>query len=106
LTHFGKGEPVPQGITITALFKEGQISGSSGCNRYFGGIAGDGPRDLRLGPRFGATMMACQKEMMSAEKRYLHLLEQVRAFGFVLGQLALRYEDKDEGDALLFAPSH
>jgi len=105
LTHLARKESVPEGIRITALFKDGRMSGSAGCNGYFTGITGDGPRDLRVGPA-GATRMACPEHIvMETEGRFLGLLEKVKEFRFVLGRLALIYQEGDIPDALLFTPS-
>ena len=65
----------------------------------------DGPRDLRVGPA-GATRMACPEYIvMETEGRFLGLLEKVKEFRFVLGRLALLYQEGDIPDALLFTPS-
>jgi heat shock protein HslJ len=104
LMRLARKEAVPEGIRITALFQDGRVSGSAGCNGYFAGISGDGPRDLSLG-QAGATMMACPADVMKIEGRYLRALERVKAFSFLLGRLALLYQDGGITDALLFTPS-
>jgi len=54
----------------------------------------------------GATMMACPEHIvMEIEGRFLRLLEKVKEFRFVLGRLALIYQEGDIPDALLFTPS-
>lgn len=104
LTHLARQEPVPEGVRITARFNDGRVSGSAGCNGYFGGISGNGPSTLHVGP-VGKTKMARPEALMEAEGRYLRRLEGVTAFRFVLGRLALTYQDGDIQDALRFAPS-
>jgi len=103
LTHLGRQEPVPEGMRITAIFKDGRASGSAGCNGYFGGISGEGPRNLQVGP-LGTTKMACPETVMEVEGRYLGALQRVTEFSFLLGRLALMYGEKEMHDALLFAP--
>ncbi len=69
---------------------DGKVSGSGGCNRYFGSGAVDGAR-LSLGP-FGRTKMACPAPIMAQEDRYLALLAS-----------AARYEIGGDGRLMLYA---
>ena len=52
---------------------DGQVNGSASCNRYFGPYRQEGSR-LTIGPRLGATRMACPE--MSLEATFLTLLPQ------------------------------
>ena len=60
--------PVPDGVTATAQFRDGVVSGTSGCNRY------RAPYELGDGGRFGltappmSTLMACAPEAMELER--------------------------------------
>lgn len=66
----------------------GRVSGTTGCNRYFGSfeLTGEG---VTIGPA-GATMMACPAELMTQERGYLDALSRVARF------------DLTEDGALLF----
>jgi heat shock protein HslJ len=104
LTQLGANHPVPEGVSITAQFKEGKLTGSSGCNRYFTDVGAGEGGGIRVGP-VGATRMACAGPGMEAESRFLSSLEKVHRFGFLLGQLALSYEGAEGPDSLLFSSS-
>jgi putative lipoprotein len=65
----------------------GRISGSAGCNRYFGTASvKDGV--ISVGP-LGATQMACVPEQMEQEKRFLDALGKTSGFRVDEGQLVL-----------------
>jgi heat shock protein HslJ len=103
LTHLGWNEPIPADVKVNIVFAEDRFSGLAGCNRYFGGIQGKGPRDLAFGP-IGATRMMCPDPMMQVEDRYLQALQNVKQFSFMFGQLALSYQDDKGWHTLLFTP--
>lgn len=97
------GEAAPEEPEVTLAYKEGQIVGSNGCNRYFGSVeAGEVPGDLAVGP-MGVTQMACAEPASAVEARYMRQLESATKFGFQLGRLALTYR-LDDGSvaAMLF----
>ncbi|BCP55392.1 hypothetical protein K32_40090 [Kaistia sp. 32K] len=57
---------------------DGKISGSGGCNRYFGTVTvKDGV--LKVGP-LGATQMACVPAQMDQERKFLDALSATRSF--------------------------
>jgi len=104
LLEFAHDDPAPSEPEITLSFTDDGITGSSGCNRYFGSPrAGDSPGDLAFGP-LGGTRMACPEPAMQLEQRYLKALGAVIKFGFVAGKLGLTYRDGDGIAMLLFAP--
>jgi heat shock protein HslJ len=73
------GKPVIAGTTLTAAFSgDGRVSGSSGCNRYFGRAQGESGR-LSVGP-LGSTMMACAQDVMDQEMLYLASLQAATSF--------------------------
>lgn len=84
LTSFHTADAVTSilnGSTIGALFAEdGQVSGSAGCNNYFGGytLAGD---SLTVGP-LGASRMACSEPdgVMQQETVYLSMLDSTASY--------------------------
>jgi len=91
LTRLGAGDPVPDGVSITAEFESDRISGSAGCNHYFAAVKAPTPYELHIGP-VGATRMACPPPQMEAEDRFLKALENATQFSFVLGKLVITYE--------------
>ena len=86
-----------EGTEITALFEEGMVSGSAGCNTYQGAYTLDGPT-LTFGPA-AVTRKACESPIMEQEQRYLAYLEEVSTYTIVGSQLRL---DTGDGRALLF----
>jgi heat shock protein HslJ len=79
---------------ITAEFKDDQISGSAGCNRYFGSYETDG-NSLTIGPA-GSTMMFCSpEENMLQETAYLATLSTVASYEIISDQLHLQNANGD-----------
>src|SRR5689334_17300491 len=77
-TDAGMIPAVPQAPATIAFAAEGdgpsdRISGSAGCNRYFGSytLAGD---HLTVGPT-GSTRMMCDPERMAQEDRFFQALQ-------------------------------
>jgi heat shock protein HslJ len=103
LTHLAWKEPIPAEVKADIVFAKDGFSGLAGCNRYFGNIKGQGPRDLAFGP-IGATRRMCPDPMMQVEDRYLPALQNVKQFSFMFGQLALSYQDDKGWHSLLFTP--
>jgi heat shock protein HslJ len=62
-------------VEITLVFTpDGQVAGSSGCNRYFSAVELGETGEMSLGP-IGSTMMACPEEIMAQEQLFLQALE-------------------------------
>ena len=74
-----------------------QATGSTGCNRYFASYTLS-ESALRLG-QAGVTQMACVNGM-EAERAFMAMLEQVRAWEVSDGELILR--DGDDGELARF----
>ncbi|MEJ2084234.1 MAG: META domain-containing protein [Acidobacteriota bacterium] len=91
------GPPMSE-TTIDIQFSEGELSGSAGCNRYFGSYTLDGDGGLSISSEIGSTQMACPPPIAEQEQRYLSLLGQVALWNLETGSLVLRHED---GRALL-----
>jgi heat shock protein HslJ len=73
------GQAVIDDANITLLVSPGgRLSGSAGCNRYFGKLTLTG-EGLSLGP-VGATMMACPEVLMTQERRFFDALSRVTRF--------------------------
>jgi heat shock protein HslJ len=92
----------PDEPEVTARIEGDRISGSTGCNRYFGRLApGKQPGDVSITP-LGGTRMACQDPAYSTEARFTRQLRGLRKYGFVTGQLALSYEEGGYVEVMLF----
>jgi len=65
----------------------GRISGSGGCNRYFGTATVEGGK-IKIGP-LGATQMACVPAQMEQERKFLDALGATKGFRFDDGKLTL-----------------
>lgn len=106
LTGFGSLDQ-PQGVlekVIVSLMydpEQGRISGSAGCNNYFGEVNVDGDQlTFSTGP-MGMTRMACSDQIMQQEAGFLKLLGSVTRFAIQEGSLFLFTET---GDVLTFEP--
>ena len=84
--------------TVTAHFKDGKLSGSAGCNRYFGSYTTGSGDQLSFTTHIGATAMACAPPVSEQERQYFKRLSEV--VGFQLQDEALQLLDKN-GQAVL-----
>ena len=67
---------------ITAIFEDGKLTGSAGCNTYNGTYtitAGAEENEIDIGP-LATTRMACQERVMNQEARYLGALEEAETY--------------------------
>lgn len=99
----GKMTDVLADSEATAEFgPDGQLSGSTGCNRYFASYTVDGEK-LTIG-QGGSTMMACEPtELMQQEADFLAALQNAATFTITGDQLEIR--DANNGAVALFQPS-
>ncbi|MFV1857991.1 MAG: META domain-containing protein, partial [Anaerolineales bacterium] len=75
-----------EGETIDALpdsgaradFENGELSGTSGCNRFFGPYEVDG-NSISIGP-LGATLMACPEPLMEQEFGFTSSLQSATTY--------------------------
>lgn len=88
---------VQTGTEITALFENGQLSGTAGCNNYNASYTIDGDKIAITLPI--STMMMCAEPegLMEQEQAYLAALPQAATFQIREDQLEIR----DAGGALL-----
>ena len=97
LSHYrdasGQMLPVLPDTTVTARFRDGELSGSAGCNRYFGSYTLGTDDQLSFSNQIGTTMMACVPPVSEQERHYLNDLSAVVAFQ--LEDESLRLLDKD-----------
>ena len=79
LTHHpgpaGELVPVPVGVMATAVFADGRVAGTTGCNRYHAAYLADGPA-LSVGP-LATTMMACEPARDAVERAFSAALGRV-----------------------------
>jgi heat shock protein HslJ len=83
---------------ITAVFEEGQVAGSTGCNQYFTDYQLDGT-DLTLGT-VSATTMSCDEETDQREQEYLTALAEVA--GFEIERETLTLTDTEGNHLVIF----
>ncbi len=100
LTSMAKTRPLP-GSEITVGFIDGEMSGSSGCNTYFGAYQTAGEQIMLESVAF--TEMACMtpEGVMEQEQRFLALLTQVDRFQRTSAELQLITPG---GENLIFEP--
>jgi heat shock protein HslJ len=92
------GVPVPAGVTVTAVFGDGAVSGSSGCNSYRAAVERSGAA-LRIGPNLVTTDRACESAVADVERAFLTRLTATRTYDVGADGLALLPE---HGPALTF----
>lgn len=83
----GMDVTIPDDVAMTIAFEAGRASGSGGCNRFTGSYDQDG--ELISLDRVASTRMACDEEVMSAERAYLSALESVSSWSATGGVLVL-----------------
>jgi heat shock protein HslJ len=102
LVELGRAQTLPADIQISALFKEGKVSGQSACNRYFAPVTDQGGMQLEIGP-VASSRMACPDPVMQRESKFLQALQKTERFSFLSGRLVLTYRDGETIEHLLFA---
>ena len=101
LSRLGRNERVPEGVKVTAVFGDGRVSGSGGCNRYSAAVVETDSRGFSIGPA-ASTRMACPDPAGGVEDRYLSALQAANRFGFLLGNLVLHYGKGDARETMMF----
>jgi heat shock protein HslJ len=67
------------GVTLTAKFEDGTVSGNTGCNSFNGPYEIDG-QDITIGP-LASTLAACPtEELTTQETNYLNALQLAKTF--------------------------
>ncbi len=77
--------------TTMSIAASGEVSGSGGCNRYFGKATITG-ETLNFGT-VGSTFMQCPPALMDQETKFLDVLKQTRSFNITNGKLYLLGEN-------------
>jgi heat shock protein HslJ len=87
-TETGVNNTLPN-TTITAIFDDGNVTGSSGCNRYFGSYQLN-KTEIVIG-QVGSTLMFCADPdgIMIQETTYLLLLKNVTSYAISNNELTL-----------------
>ena len=106
LTRWRHEEPAASAVNITLSYKDGRLTGFTGCNNYFANAASDEmPGDITVAG-VGSTRMACSDPALStAEQRFLELLPRVRHFSWAAGKLTLSYGQGEDWGVMFFAGS-
>jgi heat shock protein HslJ len=94
----GSLQPVPDGVTVTALFSDGTVSGSGGCNRYSAGYEVDGS-SLTIGAP-AATLIACPEPQGSVEQAFFVALGEIASYA--TDEASLTLSDGDGEPLLVF----
>lgn len=81
----GNLEGLPPNSAISLDLEQGKVSGSGGCNRYFGNYRLQGEQ-IRI-ESIGSTMMACDERIMELEQHFFERLTQTVSFRIEAGQL-------------------
>lgn len=103
LVGFSGDEEVAPEIEITLQVAAGRIAGKAACNRYNGSLSeGGSPGEIHADGPMAATRMMCPPQIMDAEQRYLHALQNVAKYSFVAGKLVLSWSAEDEAGRLWF----
>ena len=89
-TTAGKNISVLPDVEVTAFFdsEEKQLSGSGGCNSYFGAYEIDG-LSLNIPGPVAVTEMWCGDEIGEQESVYLEALQSARSFQLERGNLII-----------------
>lgn len=95
------GQPVAF-RTPTLEFAGDRVSGTGGCNRYFGGYEAQGDQ-ISFGG-VGSTRMACEGPVMAQENAFHTTLAAVRAYRREGETLVL--EGANENESLVFRPAN
>jgi putative lipoprotein len=83
LISLNGAEPLADSEITLSFGTDGRVTGSSGCNRYFGAYRLADESGLEIGPLAG-TRMFCQGALGKQETRYLEALEATT--GYALDQ--------------------
>lgn len=75
-------------ITATFNSDEGQVTGSAGCNSYFGSYEAEDANLSIPGP-IGATEMSCGEQKDTQEREYLSILQAAESYEIEDGKLTI-----------------
>ncbi|MGZ4901799.1 MAG: META domain-containing protein [Halobacteriota archaeon] len=96
----GTATDVLPNTTVTISFDNGNVTGSSGCNRYFAHYELS-DQNITFTSIFGATLMYCTDPgVMTQETTYMQLL--LNATAYVISEDTLSLVNADGQDQLIF----
>ena len=98
------GVPGPEDVTVrrpSALFENGEVSGSTGCNRFTASYSADNG-EIALGP-VASTLMACPPPADAVERAYVAALAHVARWSVENEQLVLA--DAEGAELLRYDPA-
>jgi heat shock protein HslJ len=101
LSRLGQNERIPEGVKVTAVFGDGRVSGSGGCNRYSAAVVETDTGGISIGPA-ASTKMACPGPAEGFEDKYFSALQAANRFGFLLGNLVLHNGKGDARETMIF----
>ncbi len=81
---------IPEGLGISAAFKDGKLTGKGVCNQYFADYAID-KGNLKIGP-VGATKMMCPRHA-NLESQYFGSLSKAQTFSVKGETLSITTEE-------------
>ena len=90
-----------EGSHITLEFKDGQVSGNSGCNSFGGEYQAKGNK-LEIGMLMSTLMACADPVMMEQETTFVQMLGDAQRFEIVDGQLLIYWSAQE---ALTFVPA-
>ena len=93
------GDDVLSDTEVTVEFTDDQVSGSTGCNSYFGAYEADDGSDIDFDDGFAVTERGCAPQIMEQERAFLAALMRAESFSLIGEQLTI---ETGEG-ALKFA---
>ncbi len=82
-------EVIAPQYVVTATFDNGNLSGSSGCNRYNTSYTARGSR-LRISRNISSTLIACNQDASNVESSYIARLPTARTFSVDGNRLTVR----------------
>ena len=82
-------EVIAPQYVVTATFDNGDLTGSSGCNRYNTTYTARGSR-LRVSPSISSTLIACNQDASNVESSYIARLPTARTFSISGDRLTVR----------------
>jgi heat shock protein HslJ len=81
--------PLPAGVEVTALFEQGKVTGTSGCNRYVANYEVKGNELTVDTGQSAGTLMTCGPAAAAVEQAYLQRLGQVASYSIDSDKLVL-----------------
>jgi heat shock protein HslJ len=96
------GKELVKGTEINAAFADGNLAGSSGCNRYVTSYQSEGD-NMAVKSEIASTMKACPEAWMKQEANFLAALKGVQQYTITkYGKLQLVYRLPDGFGILTF----